>query len=75
MALAVHKAGGNVDILNEEGQRLYKVLQGKSSLAKLQSSLIDLQRTVDMICDSSANKEDISMKGFRQVFFTFKHYL
>ena len=69
VALTVYKAGGNTENLNEESQRMYKNLIGNSSLAKLQSSLLDLQQHVDMISDSSSNKDDISMKGFRQVFY------
>ena len=72
-ALTVHKAGGNIELLNEESKRQYKNLIGNSSLAKLQSSLLDLQQHVDMISDSASNKDskkdDISMKGFRQVFY------
>ena len=70
MALNVHREG-KTDVLTVEGQRAYAMLQGQSSLAKLQSSLLSLQQNVDMISDSSAkmNKDDVSMKGFRQVFY------
>lgn len=67
IALCAHK-GGDPEVLTVEAKKYLDAIQGKSLLAKLQSAWLTLQQTVDMITDTSANKDDISMKGFRQVF-------
>ena len=54
------------DDLPKEAEQLINSLQGTTLLDKLQSAWLEMQEGVNMIADSSSNKE-LNAAGFRQV--------
>lgn len=55
--------------LPEESRRLIQNVKGETVLDKLQNAWQDLQESVNMIADTSDNKEDKFGSGLRQVIF------
>ena len=57
----------SVDNLPVDSQRLLRTLQGETLLDKLQNAWIALQENVNLIADTTNNKEARTLTGFRQV--------
>ena len=57
----------STDNIHEDSQRLLSSLQGQSLLEKLQTAWHGLQENVNMILDTSKNKDAKSLVGFKQV--------
>jgi len=65
IAVVAHK-DNSADHLSVEAQRMINVLQGSTLLAKLHFSWEDLQQSVNMIIDTSTQKDALGV-GFKQV--------